>query len=145
MDETIGFSVLGPIRVVRAGSELRLGARQQRLVLALLLARAGSPVALTELVDLLWDDDAPASAANVVHRHVGVLRRLFEPGLPTRSAGRYLPRELSGYRLRVDEESLDLLKFRSLSRLAGRHLRDGDPESALRHSLDGLRLWRGRC
>ncbi|WP_147434624.1 AfsR/SARP family transcriptional regulator [Micromonospora musae] len=144
-DEAIGFSVLGSIRVVRAGAELHLGARQQRLVLALLLARAGSPVSLTELVDLLWDDEAPASAANVVHRHVGALRRLLEPGLPTRSTGRYLPRELSGYRLHADEDSLDLLKFRSLSRLAGRSLRDGDPESALRHSLDGLRLWRGRC
>ncbi|MBM0239122.1 winged helix-turn-helix domain-containing protein [Micromonospora sp. ATA32] len=143
--ETIGFSVLGSIKVVRAGAELHLGARQQRLVLALLLARAGSPVSLAELVDLLWDEEAPASAANVVHRHVGVLRRLLEPGLPTRSAGRHILRELSGYRLRADEESLDLLKFRSLSRLAGRSLQDGDPESALRHSLDGLRLWRGRC
>ncbi|MGK5444647.1 BTAD domain-containing putative transcriptional regulator [Micromonospora sp. URMC 105] len=143
--ETIGFSVLGSVRVVRAGTELHLGARQQRLVLALLLARAGSPVTLAELVDLLWDEEAPASAANVVHRHVGVLRRLIEPGLPTRSTGRHILRELSGYRLRADEDSLDLLKFRSLSRLAGRSLQDGDPESALRHSLDGLRLWRGRC
>ncbi|MET8911836.1 BTAD domain-containing putative transcriptional regulator [Micromonospora sp. NPDC004551] len=143
--EAIGFSVLGPIRVVRAGAELPLGARQQRLVLALLLARAGQPVSLAELVDLLWDEEAPASAANVVHRHVGMLRRLFEPGLPTRAVGRHVLRDVSGYRLRADEESLDLLRFRSLSRRAGGSLRDGDPESALRHALDGLRLWRGRC
>ncbi|MFC0032715.1 BTAD domain-containing putative transcriptional regulator [Micromonospora chaiyaphumensis] len=143
--EAIGFSVLGPIRVVRAGAELRLGARQQRLVLALLLARAGQPVSLAELVDLLWDEEAPVSAANVVHRHVGMLRRLLEPGLPTRSVGRHLFRELSGYRLRADEESLDLLRFRSLSRRAAASLQDGDPEAALRHALDGLRLWRGRC
>ncbi|MEU9828011.1 AfsR/SARP family transcriptional regulator [Micromonospora chersina] len=143
--ETIGFSVLGSVRVTRAGAEVHLGARQQRLVLALLLARAGSPVSLSELVDLLWDEEAPVSAANVVHRHVGVLRRLLEPGLPTRSAGRHILRDLSGYRLCADEESLDLLAFRSLSRLAGRRLQEGDPEAALRHSLDGLRLWRGRC
>ncbi|WP_155372869.1 AfsR/SARP family transcriptional regulator [Catellatospora vulcania] len=142
---TIGFSVLGSIRVVRAGVELHPGARQQRLVLALLLARAGAPVSLAELVELLWDEQAPASAANVVHRHVGALRRLLEPGLPTRSAGRHIVRELSTYRLRVDEQSLDLLKFRSLSRLASRSVQDGDPESALRHCLDALRLWRGRC
>ncbi|MEV1330447.1 BTAD domain-containing putative transcriptional regulator [Micromonospora costi] len=141
----IDFAVLGSVRVVRAGAELRLGARQQRLVLALLLARAGTPVSLAELVDLLWGDDPPRSAANVVHRHVGMLRRLLEPGLPTRSTGRHILRELAGYRLRADEDSLDLLRFRSLSRLAARRLRDGDAESALRHSLDGLRLWRGRC
>lgn len=143
--EAVGFSVLGPIRVVRAGTELHLGTRQQRLVLALLLARAGSPVSLAELVNLLWDEHAPASSANVVHRHIGELRRLLEPGLPTRSTGRHIHRDLAGYRLRADEQSLDLLKFRSLSRLAGRRLQDGDPESALRHSLDGLALWRGRC
>ncbi|WP_262286667.1 BTAD domain-containing putative transcriptional regulator [Micromonospora sp. MA102] len=143
--DTVGFSVLGSIRVVRAGAELRLGARQQRLVLALLLVRGGLPVTLAELVDLLWDEEAPASAANVVHRHVGMLRRLFEPDLPTRAAGRHIHRELSGYRLHADEESLDLLRFRSLNRRAARSLQDGDPESALRHSLDGLRLWRGRC
>ncbi|WP_308167963.1 AfsR/SARP family transcriptional regulator [Catellatospora tritici] len=143
--ETVGFCVLGSIRVVRAGAELPLGARQQRLVLALLLARAGSPVSLDELVSLLWDEEAPVNSVNVVHRHIGVLRRLLEPGLPTRAAGRHILRELSGYRLRADEESLDLLRFRSLSRLASRRLQDGDPESALRHSLDGLRLWRGRC
>ncbi|MGK5741222.1 BTAD domain-containing putative transcriptional regulator [Micromonospora sp. URMC 103] len=142
---TIGFSVLGPVRVVRADAELRLGARQQCLVLALLLARAGAPVPLADLVDLIWGERAPVSAANVVHRHVGMLRRLFEPDLPVRSAGRYIVRELSGYRLHTDDESLDLLRFRSLSGLARRCLRAGDPESALRHSLDGLRLWRGRC
>ncbi|RKE11273.1 AfsR/SARP family transcriptional regulator [Catellatospora citrea] len=143
--ETVGFSVLGSIMVVRAGAELHLGTRQQRLVLALLLARAGAPVSVTELVDLLWDEQAPASAVNVVHRHIGELRRLLEPGLPTRATGRHLVRELASYRLRADEQSLDLLKFRSLSRLASRALHDGDPESALRHSLAGLRLWRGRC
>ncbi|MFD0597283.1 BTAD domain-containing putative transcriptional regulator [Catellatospora coxensis] len=142
---TFGFSVLGSVRVHRAGAELTLGGRQQRLVLALLLARAGAPVSLAELVDLLWDEQAPASAVNVVHRHIGELRRLLEPGLPTRSAGGHLLRELSGYRLRADEQSLDLLKFRSLSRSARRSLQDGDPESALRHGLDGLALWRGRC
>ncbi|MFC7246692.1 BTAD domain-containing putative transcriptional regulator [Catellatospora aurea] len=142
---SFGFSVLGSIRIHRAGTELTLGTRQQRLVLALLLARAGAPVSLTELVDLLWDEQAPASAVNVVHRHIGELRRLLEPGLPTRAAGRHILRELSGYRLRVDEQSLDLLRFRALSRSARRSLQDGDPESALRHGLDGLALWRGRC
>ena len=144
-DEVISFSLLGSLRVTRGGAGLPLGARQQRLVLALLLARAGAPVTMTELIELLWDQESPASAANVVHRHVGVLRRLLEPGLPTRSPGRYVLRELTGYRLLADEQSLDLLKFRALSELAAHHRQDGEPELALRHGLDGLRLWRGRC
>jgi len=36
-------------------------------VLAILLGRAGQPVSVGELVDLLWGPDSPASAVNIVH------------------------------------------------------------------------------
>src|SRR3954447_18318596 len=109
------FSVLGPIRAWRAGAELDRGPRQQRLILAMLLVRAGQPVDLTELVDLLWPADPPPSAVNVVHRYVGILRRLLEPSLPNRSEGRWLLKHGAGYRLDVDDHDLDLLAARRLA------------------------------
>jgi tetratricopeptide (TPR) repeat protein len=48
------FAVLGPVRVWRDGGEVRLGAVRQRLLLGLLLARAGRPVTVAEAVDALW-------------------------------------------------------------------------------------------
>ena len=91
----IRFTVLGAVRAWHGHTELQLGPPQQRAVLALLLAaagRAGQPVSLSELVDLLWAGDPPSSATNIVHRSVGALRRVLEPGLPPRAAGRWLIR-----------------------------------------------------
>ncbi|HTI22063.1 MAG TPA: BTAD domain-containing putative transcriptional regulator [Kutzneria sp.] len=137
----LSFAVLGPVRAWRGRSEIDLGTRQQRLILALLLARAGGAVSVAELVDLLWPSGPPPSAVNVVHRHIGMLRRRFEPGLPTRAAGSVLIRDGAEYRLRIDGESLDLLRFRRLVAEAGR---SGD-EPAVELYREALALWHGRC
>ena len=78
------FAVLGPVRAWRATEELDLRPRQLRLMLALLLVRAGRPVAVADFVALLWDEDPPARAVNIVHRHIGALRRI--PGARPRAA-----------------------------------------------------------
>ncbi|MFC9289094.1 BTAD domain-containing putative transcriptional regulator, partial [Streptomyces sp. NPDC057052] len=144
-DDAVRFCVLGPVRAWRAGAELPLGPRQQRLVLAALLARAGRPVSLTELVDLLWEEDPPRSAANAVHRYVGVLRRLLEPGLPVRAPGRWLVRQGGGYLLRVGPDHLDLLAFRAFARRARAAVAAGSAEEAVSWFGAALRQWQGRC
>ncbi|TDC34081.1 AfsR/SARP family transcriptional regulator [Micromonospora sp. 15K316] len=141
MTSPLSFSVLGPVRVRRGRTEIDPGTRQQRLILALLLVRAGGAVSVAELVELLWEAAPPPSAVNVVHRHVGMLRRRFEPGLPRRAAGSVLIRDGAEYRLPVTEESLDLLRFR---RLVGRAAA-GAGEPAVELYRDALALWRDRC
>ncbi|MGV9809405.1 BTAD domain-containing putative transcriptional regulator [Micromonospora chersina] len=141
MTGPLSFAVLGPVRAWRGRSEIELGTRQQRLILALLLARAGGAVSVAELVDLLWPSDPPPSAVNVVHRHVGMLRRRFEPGLPARAVGSVLIRDGAAYRLRTDGESLDLLRFRGLVDRAG----GGSGEPAVELYREALALWRNRC
>ncbi|MEH1058304.1 BTAD domain-containing putative transcriptional regulator [Micromonospora sp. CPCC 206171] len=141
MTSPLSFAVLGPVRAWRGQSEIDLGTRQQRLILALLLARAGGAVSVAELVDLLWESDPPPSAVNVVHRHIGMLRRRFEPGLPTRAAGSVLIRDGAEYRLWIDGESLDLRRFRRLvAQAAGS---SGEP--AVELYREALALWRDRC
>ena len=136
------FHILGPVRVLRGASELDIGSRQQQLMLAALLARAGSVVSVTELIDAIWDEDPPASAVNVVHRYIGTLRRLIEPDLPVRATGRYVIRQAAGYQLQVTTETLDLLRFRALVTQAGKA---GDPIRAVSLYTEALSLWRGRC
>ncbi|EXG82104.1 AfsR/SARP family transcriptional regulator [Cryptosporangium arvum] len=134
------FTILGPVGVRRGDLELEAGGRQQRVVLALLLARAGSNVSVSELIDALWEEDPPTSAVNVVHRHIGMLRRVIEPDLPVRMVGNYIIRTAAGYRLRADIESLDLLRFRALADQA----RDATaPGRAIRLYTEALTLWQG--
>ncbi|MFI7604523.1 BTAD domain-containing putative transcriptional regulator [Micromonospora sp. NPDC049366] len=141
MTDPLSFAVLGPVRAWRGGSEIDLGTRQQRLIVALLLARAGGAVSVAELVDLLWESAPPPSAVNVVHRHIGMLRRRFEPGLPTRAEGSVLVRDGAEYRIRIEPESLDLLRFRRLVARAG----GAAGGAAVELYRDALALWRGRC
>ncbi|XVV16418.1 BTAD domain-containing putative transcriptional regulator [Actinoplanes sp. CA-131856] len=135
----IRFAILGPVSLREGDRELHAGAGRQRTVLALLLARAGSVLGQNDLVDLVWGDDPPASAANVLHRSIGQLRRLMEPHLPVRSAGSLLSRVGDGYLLRADESTLDLLTFRKLVSSA---VTSEDPVG---HYLRALSLWRGPC
>ncbi|MDQ1039029.1 DNA-binding SARP family transcriptional activator [Streptomyces sp. V3I8] len=138
------FSVLGPLRAWRRATELSPGPPKQRSVLALLLVQAGRPVPLEQILDALWDDDPPDHAVNVVHRHVGSLRRLLEPELTQRAAARVLVRAGGGYRLNVADEALDLLEFRKLREAAHTAATAGRPAQATGLFVRALSLWRGR-
>jgi DNA-binding SARP family transcriptional activator/tetratricopeptide (TPR) repeat protein len=138
----IRFTLLGAVRAWQGDTELRLGPPQQRAVLALLLAAAGRPVSLSELIDLLWAADPPSSAANIVHRYIGALRRVLEPGLPSRAPGRWLIPHAGGYRLAAGEDTLDLLRLR---RLAGQAAVEQPPSRAVALYLEALAWCQGRC
>lgn len=135
------FAVLGAVRAWRDGAEVDLGTRQPRLMTAMLVARAGRSVAVSELVDLLWPDEPPTNALNVVQRHIGALRRALEPGLPRRAEGSWLVRRAGGYQLAV--EAVDLLRFRELARHADAELRAGRREAAVTAYREALELWQG--
>ncbi|MEU5764852.1 BTAD domain-containing putative transcriptional regulator [Streptomyces asoensis] len=140
--EPVRFTVLGAVRVFRGGVELEPRGPQEQAFLALLLVGAGQPVAVGEIVDVLWGADPPHSAVNVVRRHVGSLRRLLEPGLAARAEGHWLLREAGGYRLVTDAGSSDLLRFRALGEEARRSA-DRSPARALELLTAALSLWQG--
>ncbi|MEU4877677.1 BTAD domain-containing putative transcriptional regulator [Streptomyces sp. NPDC021608] len=140
--EPVRFAVLGDVRVHRGNVVPDLAGPQERAFTALLLVCAGAPIAVSEIVEVLWGADPPRSAVNVVRRHVGSLRRLLEPGLAMRAPGRWLARDAGGYRLAVDAGSLDLLRFRALREEANRVSRRS-PERALPLLTEALALWSG--
>ncbi|WP_432990111.1 BTAD domain-containing putative transcriptional regulator [Dactylosporangium sp. CA-233914] len=138
------FSVLGPVRVWRDGVELDAGPPQQRVLLAVLLVGAPLPVPLDDLIDALWRGDPPDSARNVVRRYVGMLRRVFEPELPSRAIGRWLRPAAGGYRLDVEEGQVDLLRFRGLAAMSRTAAGENRADEAVAALLDALALWRDR-
>ncbi|MFE9848703.1 BTAD domain-containing putative transcriptional regulator [Streptomyces sp. NPDC005576] len=122
---------------------MKLGPPKQRAVLALLLTHAGRPVVLHTMVDALWHEDPPATAVNVIHRHVAALRRLLEPELLSGTASRRLVRAAGGYRLDVTGDELDLLRFRTLRQEALRLEQGGDQVGAVALLVEALELWQG--
>ncbi|KUN18385.1 regulator [Streptomyces antibioticus] len=143
MDATVRYSLLGTVRATRGDTEIDVGPPKRLALLALLLLRAPGPLTLGEAVDILWDEEPPPSAVNVVHRHIGALRRTLEPELRSRSNAEHLVRAADGYRLLVDTTSSDLLRFRDLRAQAQLALRDGAPAEAAQDFIEALRLWRG--
>ncbi|WP_236655221.1 BTAD domain-containing putative transcriptional regulator [Streptacidiphilus carbonis] len=142
MQANVHYSLLGSVRALRGGTELDLGPPKRLALLALLLLRAPGPMTLSEAVDILWDEEPPVSAVNVVHRHIGALRRSLEPALRSRKDAEHLVRAADGYRLLVDASSSDLLRFRELRTRAQAAAGGGDPARAVPDFTAALRIWR---
>ena len=139
----MSFDVLGPTRAWRDGIELDLGPPQQATLLTLLLLGAGRPISTSEIIDLIWGDDMPSSALNIVHKYVGTLRRVLEPDLPPRAAGSYIHRRGNSYLLDLGETALDLVAFRGHVTAARAAAADGNPEVAVDAYVRALHHWRG--
>jgi DNA-binding SARP family transcriptional activator len=137
------LQVLGSVRLWRGGVELDPGPRQQAYLLALLLARARTPIARAELIDLIWDHDVPSTAVNVLQKYISALRRLLEPDLPARGSSRYLQRRGSGYQFVPDPGTLDVVVFRDLVTAAEAQPGEHQREAALELYLQALALWHG--
>jgi DNA-binding SARP family transcriptional activator len=112
---------------------MTLGSPKQRALLGLLLAASGQPLMGGELVDAVWQGEPSGSALNQIHRYIGELRRVFEPGIARRAVGRWLLPVGTGYRLTAPS---DLQQFRSLVAEA----RLADPPEATRLLVEAMEV-----
>ncbi|WP_446210936.1 BTAD domain-containing putative transcriptional regulator [Micromonospora sp. IBSANI012] len=133
--------LLGPLGLIRGGRQVPLGTGRHRLVLARLALTPNTGVSRDELIDLLWRNEIPSSAVNLVQTYVSRLRRLLEPRRPSGHRTELLTLVAGGYRLNADPGQLDLLACRELLARAGELTAEPGPALAL---LDeALGLWRG--
>ncbi len=133
------FRILGPLEA-HDGRALRLGGPKQRAVLALLLLHRNAAVSVDELIDGLWGEAPPATAAKVVQVYVSRLRRLLDPAP---GGGRRLVTRPPGYLLEVAPGELDLERFETLVEEARRAGAEGDPAAASDALSRALAIWRG--
>jgi YVTN family beta-propeller protein len=129
------FAVLGPLRVSSAGVELALTGRQ-RALLALLLVSGEAGASADRLIDELWGERPPASAANMLQGSVSQLRKALDGGAPVVSRP-------FGYALTVSSEHVDSKRFEALVRGGERLLDEGRVDAAAEVLREGLSLWRG--
>ena len=151
--EQFRFNVLGPLEVKRNGDALALGGARQRSLLALLLLHRNESVTRERLIDALWGEEAPATAANALQVAVHGLRKVLGRDRLLSSQGGY---ELVTQPGELDLDELDgaLARARSgratpaelrkaLSLWRGTAATDAYPESIRRElaHLDELRLF----
>jgi DNA-binding SARP family transcriptional activator/basic membrane lipoprotein Med (substrate-binding protein (PBP1-ABC) superfamily) len=135
--ESLRFRILGPIEAEVEGRALDLGGRKQRAVLAALLLRAGQVVPDHRLVDEIWGDSPPASAAHSLEAYVSRLRQALAPH------GATLERRGGGYRIGLGRAVLDSRVFEALVDEANQASAAGDDTRAAVLAKEALGLWHG--
>nr|SBO94340.1 transcriptional regulator, SARP family [Nonomuraea gerenzanensis] len=110
----------------------------------MLATRSGRVVTLAQLIEGLWGDSPPPSAAQSVYTYIAGLRRALEPHRKRRDPPGIVARTAGGYRLDLDPRRIDAHAFAERVDAAGQAKKADDVEQAL-HDLDeALKLWRGR-
>ena len=114
--------LLGALEVTdRAGEPVEVRGAKERSLLALLALNAGRPVSRDAIVDALWPEGDPESAARSLRVRLSNLRRLL--------GSESIVRTEAGYALAISGDDVDALRFEDL-------LGQGRAE-------DALALWRG--
>jgi YVTN family beta-propeller protein len=129
------YRILGPLAVVKDGSEVVMGSGKQRALLALLLLHANEAISTDRLIDQLWGESHSTSAVKVLQNYVSKLRRLLGEGV--------LITRAQAYELRVESGELDLDRFNDLVAEGRRALAARDPARGAAALEDALALWRG--
>jgi predicted ATPase/DNA-binding SARP family transcriptional activator len=131
----LDFRVLGPVQVVAGSGPVDIAAGRQVALLSCLLIAGREVVSRDRLIDALWGEQPPATAANALQVQVHALRR--------RLGAERIVREAPGYRLARDPGELDLERFERLAARGRSELADGQADVAAATFREALELWRG--
>ena len=139
----VRYGLLGPLEVRdAAGMPVDLGGAQPRTVLVALLAAGGRVVPSEALVDAIWGERPPASAAGTLQTYVSRLRRALAAAGAADGPG-VLRSEPPGYRLAVEPDEVDFRRFERLAAEGAAALAAGRVEEAHATLVAAESLWRG--
>ena len=139
--DVLDFRLLGALEVSAKGAVADLGPPKQRALLAILLLHAGEIVPIDRLIDLLWGENAPRTAAHSVQIYVSDLRKALEPlgggrqVLATRAPGLPADSPTGSDRRASVRAARQRREPASFARAT--------PAEAPRRFATALRLWRG--
>ncbi|MFE3882863.1 BTAD domain-containing putative transcriptional regulator [Streptomyces lydicus] len=130
------IGMLGPFEVRTDDGDLAdvPGARLRGLLIALAL-KPGQVVAKASLVDWIWGERLPAGATNALQRLVSRLRKALPHGV--------IEGRADGYRLAVEPDAVDAVRFERLVTAGQTCTEDGSLQVRVRLLREALDLWRG--
>ncbi|WP_185845512.1 AfsR/SARP family transcriptional regulator [Kibdelosporangium aridum] len=132
------FRILGQLAIADGSGWAGVSGSVAQSVLATLLLRGNDVVSLDRIVDEIWGECPPKTAATQVHRAIMRLRRAI--GDPD---GQRLVTVAPGYRLTVDHGDVDTHRFADLARQGHAAKRAGQLDRAVELLAAALALWRG--
>ena len=133
------FRVLGALEAGAGAAVAELGPPKQRALLAILVLHVGEIVSIDRLIDLLWGEDPPRTAAHSIQIYVSELRKAIEP-----LAGRRLIHTRApGYQLEATADEVDAKRFEALVAEGMGRIGSGDRVAAIAAFRSALQLWRG--
>jgi DNA-binding SARP family transcriptional activator/DNA-binding XRE family transcriptional regulator len=141
--QELRLAVLGPLEAWSDGRPLSLGPPARRAVLGVLLVDPGLLVRRDAIIDVLWGEEPPRTAVNLVQAHVSRLRKVLEPRKHPVGGDAVIDTVRGAYRMRLSVKELDLLLFKDLAARAAAARADGDDAVACELYGNAARLWRG--
>ncbi|CAN5401427.1 hypothetical protein BH24ACT12_BH24ACT12_01760 [soil metagenome] len=130
----VRVALLGPIEIRTDARAVSLGKRE-RVLVALLALHAGRVVPAGVLIDKLWGQDPPETAANALQVYVSRIRRTLGAEA-IRTGG-------SGYSLSAGEGDVDVHVFERMAEEGRQALAQGRADDASRLLRSSLGMWRG--
>jgi DNA-binding SARP family transcriptional activator len=129
------YRILGPLEALDGERQLPLGGARQRAVLAVLLLHGNETLTRDVIVDELWGEAAPPTAAKVLQNCVSALRKELPPNTIRTVAG--------AYGITLEPGELDRDRFERLLAEGRAALEAGDYADASDQFRRALALWRG--
>jgi DNA-binding SARP family transcriptional activator len=137
----LDFRLLGPLEVFDGARAVVIGGGKRRSLLALLLLHGNEVVSADRLIDELWGEHPPPTAAKGLQVYVSQLRKELQNGADR--DGDVLITRANGYVLVLGPDDVDVQRFERSVNAGERALAAGEPDRAAQRLRQGLALWRG--
>ncbi|THA76810.1 BTAD domain-containing putative transcriptional regulator [Streptomyces sp. A0592] len=138
--DTVDLCLLGPVEVVSGGRRIALNGAKPTAILAALVVHLGEVLSARRLVDLVWEEEPPATARALVASHVSGLRR----ALAGTEGAEAIRTRTPGYVAEFPPDAVDVRRFEKAFAAGRQAAVDGRAEEAVETLQAASRLWRGR-
>ncbi|MGW1541921.1 AfsR/SARP family transcriptional regulator [Streptomyces sp. NPDC002309] len=132
--------LLGPVEVSSGGQRISLNGAKPTAILAALVVHLGEVLSAGRLVDLVWEEEPPATARALVASHVSGLRR----ALAGREGADAIRTRSPGYVAEFPPSAVDTRRFEEAFTAGRTAALDGRAEEAVDTLQSAVRLWRGQ-
>ncbi len=131
--QAVELGVLGPLQVRRDGAPVTIPGAKPRTILTMLGLHGGSVLSAEKLIELLWGDDPPRTAAKALQTHISSLRRTLGDGFVLTQGTGWI----------LSESETDASRYKLATRMGRDAAAAGDTSQAVARFDEALTLWRG--